>query len=41
MIQCLQDMRQQAGDTLKDYLARFTNEMTYCKQVDDTWPCQF
>lgn len=35
-IQRLQDVRQQAGKTLKSYLARFTDEMTYCKQVTDS-----
>lgn len=31
-IQRLQDIRQQAEETLKSYLARFTDEMTYCEQ---------
>lgn len=29
------DMRQVAGKTLKNYLARFTDEITYCEQVTD------
>lgn len=28
-------MRQAAGETLKNYLARFTDEITYCEQVTD------
>lgn len=34
-IQRLQDIRQQAGETPKSYLTRFTDEMTYCAQVTD------
>lgn len=28
-------MRQQADETLKSYLEKFTNEVTYCEQVTD------
>ncbi|CAI9765388.1 unnamed protein product [Fraxinus pennsylvanica] len=35
LIQCLQDMRQAGGETLKNYIARFTDEITYCEQVTD------
>ena len=28
-------MRQAPGETLKSYLARFTDEITYCEQVTD------
>ncbi|CAI9763835.1 unnamed protein product [Fraxinus pennsylvanica] len=34
-IQLLQDMRQAAGETQKSYLARFSDEKTYCEQVTD------
>ncbi|CAI9762901.1 unnamed protein product [Fraxinus pennsylvanica] len=34
-IQRLQDIRQSARETLKSYLARFTDEITYCEQVTD------
>ncbi|XP_022876843.1 uncharacterized protein LOC111395050 [Olea europaea var. sylvestris] len=32
-VQRLQDMRQALGEMLKSYLARFTDEITYCEQV--------
>lgn len=35
LIQRLQDIRQQSGKTLKSYLERFTDKMTYCEQVTD------
>ncbi|XP_022868501.1 uncharacterized protein LOC111388069 [Olea europaea var. sylvestris] len=34
-IQRLQDMRQAHGESLKSFLSRFTDEMTYCVQVTD------
>ncbi|XP_022857368.1 uncharacterized protein LOC111378408 [Olea europaea var. sylvestris] len=34
-MQRLQDMRQTPGETLKSYLTRFTDEITYCEQVTD------
>lgn len=34
-VQRLQDMRQAPGKTQKSYLVRFTDEITYCKQVMD------
>ncbi|XP_022857240.1 uncharacterized protein LOC111378300 [Olea europaea var. sylvestris] len=34
-IQRLQDMRQAHGESLKNFISRFTDEMTYCVQVTD------
>lgn len=34
-IQCLQDMRQQPGETLKSFLPQFADEMMYCVQLTD------